>query len=216
MTPVPPVPVELAAVADADGLVRVADLRRYGVTAREIARWSAAGVLRPLVRGWYSVVRDGEADRSVWEQRRHDHAQRTRALVHQMGEAAVASHHSALVLHGLPTYATDLRQVHLMRTHDDHSRRRPGLTLHGCVDGARHDETSIDPALAVVQAGLLGSAVSSLVAADAALHRGIVTTDALDEALDLLRGPGSAGVRRTLKHVDGKAESPARPGRGWR
>ncbi|GAA1876708.1 hypothetical protein [Lapillicoccus jejuensis] len=206
MTPVPLVPVELAAMADADGLVRVADLRRYGVTAREIARWSASGVLKPLVRGWYSLAQDD--DRSAWERRRHDHAQRTRALVLQLDGAAVASHHSALVMHGLPTYAADLRQVHLMRTQDDHSRRRPGLTLHRCVDGAGHDATSVEPAVAVVQAGLLGSAVSSLVAADAAVHRGLVTTDALDEALDLLRGPGSAGVRRILGHVDGKAESP--------
>lgn len=202
------VPIELVAMADADGIARVADLRQQGVTAREIARWSAAGVLTPLTRGWYAVADDQEDGHSAWERRRHHHALRTRALVRELDGAAVASHHSALVLHGLPTFAADLHQVHLTRTEDDHSRRRPGLTVHQRLVGAERDDVRMAPAVAVVQAGLSGTGVTALVAADAALHRGLVTVASLDEATALLRGPGSAGVRRALRHVDGRAESP--------
>ncbi len=118
------------------------------------------------------------------------------------------------MLHGLPTFAADLRQVHLTRTRDDHSRRRPGLTVHRRLVGAGHERGVMAPAVAIVQAGLLGSGVSALVAADAAVHRGLVTVEAVTEALTLVRGPGSAGVRRALRHVDGRAESPGETGPG--
>jgi hypothetical protein len=120
----------------------------------------------------------------------------------------VASHHSALVLQGLPTYHADLRQVHLTRTADAWSRRRQGLTLHQMVPGAAAADGVIDLAVAVVQAGCVNGSMAALVAADAALHRGLLGAEDLFGACDLVVGGRSSVVRAMLRHADGSAESP--------
>jgi hypothetical protein len=95
---------------------------------------------------------------------------------------AVASHHSALVLHGLPIFAADPRQVHVTRVDDNHSRSRGGLTVHEAVLGARAIGAVVEPSVAVVQTGMVNGPMASLIAADAALHRGVVTSSALERA----------------------------------
>lgn len=85
----------------------------------------------------------------------------------------MASHHSGLVVRGLPAFNADLLQVHLTRYADDRSRRRKGLTVHQQVAGAEADDGVIAPALAAVQAGCVNSAMATLVAADAGLRTGL-------------------------------------------
>jgi hypothetical protein len=132
----------------------------------------------------------------------------TRTAVVAYEGRAVASHHSALVVRRLPTYAADLRQVHLTRTADRWSRRRPGLTQHEMVTGARAEDGIIDVALAIAQTGCVNGSMSALVAADAALHRGLLDVDDLAEACDLLLGSQASVVRTVLRRAEGTAESP--------
>ena len=197
-------------VADRHGLIRTADAREAGLTDRQRARLVRNGDIVRLGRGWYSLplVAASVQEESAWERRRRLHtAQATAALVAYEGRA-VASHHSALVLHGVPAFAADLRQVHLTRTADSWSRRRAGLTLHEMVPGAVATDGVMDLAVAVVQAGCVNGSMAALVAADAALHRGRLGPDDLQRACALVAGPRSSVVRATLQHADGSAESP--------
>jgi very-short-patch-repair endonuclease len=66
----------------------------------------------------------------------------------------------------------------------------------------------VPPAWAVVQTGLVHGPESALVAADAALSRGLVGTEQLARAVDGLAGhPGMAPVRAALQHADARHES---------
>ena len=199
-----------AGVADRHGLIRTADALRVGLTGRQLARLVRDGDLVHLGRGWYSLplVAASAEDSPAWARRRTLHAAQARAAVVAYEGRAAASHHSALVLHGLPAYSADLHQVHLTRTADTWSRRRPGLTLHQMVPGAATTDGVIDLAVAVVQAGCVNGSMAALVAADAALHRGQLGQDDLQRACDLVVGPRSAVIRALLRHADGSAESP--------
>lgn len=198
------------AVADGHGIFSTADAVSAGLTWRDLARLVKDDRVVALTRGWYALstaplLREGD---SPAERRRHRHALTTRALLRSYDGVAVASHHSGLVLRSLPVYRSDLSRVHLTRTHDTLSRRRPGLTLHEQVIGAGSRDGLIDPAVACIQAGITNGAMAGLVAADALLHRGLATEDDLTAAMGLFRGPGTAGVRRILQHVDARSESP--------
>ena len=99
------------ALADEFGLI---DARRFtlaGCTRRDVARLVASGHWVHLTRGWYalSAAVATREDESPAERRRRHHALLTRVQIATFAGRAVASHHSALVLHGLPTYAADLR-----------------------------------------------------------------------------------------------------------
>ncbi|MEP6649610.1 MAG: hypothetical protein ABJA74_06800 [Lapillicoccus sp.] len=50
--------------------------------------------------------------------------------------------------------------------------------------------------------------MAGLIAADAALHRGLLSATSLGDAAHLVAGPGSARVRRVVERADGRAESP--------
>lgn len=197
------------ALADEHGLIRAGDARSAGMTARELRRLVAGEHLVHLGHGWYALPFPTPVEGvPAWERRRRLHAARTRAAVVAHHGQAVASHHSALVLHGLPTFAADLGQVHLTRVGDPWSRKRRGLTVHRQVVGATAVDGVIAPALAVVQAGCINGPMASLVAADAAIHCGLVTAEDLAEANGLILAPGASAVRRLLTRADGRAESP--------
>jgi hypothetical protein len=124
------------ALADQHGLIRAGDARSAGITARELRRLVAQEHLVHLDHGWYALPFPIPVEGvPSWERRRRLHAARTRAAVLAQNGQAVASHHSALVLHALPAFAADLGQVHLTRVGDPWSRKRRGLTVHRQVVG---------------------------------------------------------------------------------
>ena len=111
------------------------------------------------------------------------HVAQTRAALAAYEDRAVASHHSALVLRGVPAFSADLRQVHLTRTrgHLVPTPPRPDASSDG--SGCRRDDGVIDLAVAVAQAGCVNGAMAALVAADAALHRELLTQADLFRAM---------------------------------
>lgn len=206
------------------GVVSTADARALGIGTEQLRRLAREGSLLRLVRGWYAVAPDGgepppwrDQDRFVAD--RNLHRLRTAALLRSFEGRVIASHQSAVLLHGGRLWRSDLGTVHLSRTADDHSRHRLGAVLHPQVavasatawEGLR----TVPLALAVVQVGLVPIStregpdpMESLVAADGALHDGQITRAQLESAIELCsRHPHIEGVRLLLAHADGRHES---------
>lgn len=204
--------------------VSSADANRLGIDAYGLRTMVASGHLKRLIRGWYAVCPPGAA-RAPWlgddpfETERRRHRLLTVALLRSFEGRVVASHQSALVLHAVPLWKADLTTVHLSRTNGDHTRHRAKAVLHPqaplspvrTTDGL----STVDLAVACVQVGLypphdVGARhpFESLVAADGALHAGLVTPEGLEAAIALCaHHPGIQRVRAMLRFADGRHES---------
>lgn len=177
-----------------DGVFSAAHAVAAGIDASELRRLVADGQCHRLIRGWYALGPVGEP--------RMEHSLRVSALTQHL-PGVCPSHHSLLTMHGLPLLRADLDVVHLTRLHDRASRHRDGAIIHPHLDGV------VTVAQAIVQTGLVNGPSDALVAADAALHRCLVSPRQLAEAVGQLgRHPHITGVRRALAGVDGRSESP--------
>jgi len=98
--------------------------------------------------------------------------------------------------------------------------RRKGLILHRPIGDTWYPPPTEGPGVwitpsttpipwAIVQTGLASGGLSALVAADSALHRGVVSAPDLMSAVDRFRRyPGITRVRAALAGADGRHESP--------
>ena len=197
------------ALADEHGIVSAAAAQSAGVTTRELRALVRSDALIRLDRGWYALadVLGGPAD-SPWDRRRRLHTLRARAVIRAYEGRVAASHHTALVLHDLPAFAADLRQVHVTRLHDGQFRRRPGLTVHERAHGGADRNGAVGMGRAIMGAARLNGQMAALIAADAALHRQMVTREELTWAAAELLGTRSALARRVAELADARAESP--------
>ncbi|MEW1954676.1 hypothetical protein [Terrabacter sp. NPDC080008] len=195
--------MDLEQLADRD-VVSAARLTRAGSGTGTIAAAVRAGDLTPLLRGWYAVrpVRDA----------RDLHWLRTVAAWHRFGGRALISHQSLLVAQGLPDYRLDLGTIHLTRRGPGPTRNGHDVKIHRALPGLPPVAVLSDrvpTAVGIVQAGLEGVPLSALVAADAALRRGLVTEEELDSACRLLGGCRGIGpVRAILREADRRVGSP--------
>ena len=205
-------------------VVSSADANLLGFDAYALRQLVKAGTLHRLIRGWYAVRPPGAA-RPPWEgatdfeSARLEHRLLAIALLRAFEGRVVASHQSALVLHDCRLWRTDLSLAHVGRVAGDHTRHRPRAVIHPAAplpsvltkDGL----VTVPVAIAVVQLGLYPPELSahrrpfeSLVAADGALHDGLITPEQLEEAVELHAGhPGIHQVRRHLAHAEGRHES---------
>lgn len=139
---------------------------------------------------------------------------RVHAAALALRRRAVVSHTSAIALHGLPLWGSDLSFVHLSRTWRGGSRREAGIDHHRVQLPPDHVERRDDllvtaAARSVVDVATVTTFETAVVVADAALHAGLTTIDRLAAAADAVRGaPGSCNVMRTLEVADALAESP--------
>jgi very-short-patch-repair endonuclease len=187
-------------------VVSAARLSAAGHSDGAIASAVRAGRLVPLLRGWYSV-RPARDPRDL-------HWLRATAGCLRFEGRALFSHQSLLVAQNLPDYALDLGVVHLTRKGAGTTRNARGLKIHralpdlpALLSGAKQDR--VPTAVGIVQAGLEGLPLSALVAADAALHRKLVTTEQLDAACGVMVGCRGVGpVRAILRDADARIESP--------
>ena len=191
-----------------EGLVSAGQARALGVEWGGLRRQVASGALHRVIPGWYAVTPpQSAAARHVLE---------ARAWVRHFEGRALASHHSAVLLHGLPTLGVDLARVHVTRTADRHTRARAGLSVHPALgvptvtdrEGGRAKAVAVHVALAVVQTGMVNGPLNTLVSGDAALRTGRTTRADIEAAVDVLRRmPGLAGVRAVIGQLDGRHES---------
>jgi predicted transcriptional regulator of viral defense system len=185
---------------------RTAELRAAGYTADEVRRMLRSGVVISVRRGVYvdGAPPDDAAAR---------HALLTRAAVGELDGAAVVSHVSAAVLHGLPVWGLPLDVVQVTR-----NRRRTGarcgtrVHMHSAPLAA--DETVVvdgvpctSMARTVVDVARAAPFETAVVSADAALRCGLDRA-ALGEALLRARGwQGVPAARRVAAFADGRSES---------
>lgn len=105
------------------GWFTAADALARGLTRDHLTSLTRSGVVTRLARGCY-------ARRTTSLTPEAAHAQRTTAVLRLLDHRALASHHSALVLRGLPTYRVDLTRVHVTHTTSSSHRRLEGWTVH--------------------------------------------------------------------------------------
>lgn len=187
------------------------DAERAGVPRLRLVDLARHGELTHLTRGgWTTETADESPDR---------HVLRTIAIMRRHRGTSGATAHSSLLLRGLPLVDGDLNRVHLIRGEVASTRRGKDFTVWSpcgeLVEVTRppHIEVPVqcaEVAVSIVHAGLVGTPHTALVAADAAVSRGLVTPTELEvAAADLAMGAkGVAEVRRALARVDGRHESP--------
>lgn len=200
------------------GFLRRRDLRRRGVSDKEIARQLRSGEWVPLIRGRYAPAAEPPAagsDPVVAEHvaRSAQFALRSRAAAEAVA-SAVASHHSAAVLHGLPVPTRELGLVRLTRPGRGGNRR----TRHSVVHAAALDESEIvdldgirvtSVARTIADLARICRFEDAVAVADAALREGrIDAAGMLDQYRRSRRGgPGADSIRHVLVFADGRSES---------
>lgn len=192
---------ELRLLAGPGRVFTTAGARVAGYRPNDLRRLVRSGAITRSVRGgmpwalstpWMSVIGS---------------ARRLRKPA--MPAARSPVHYSELLRLGLPHFHADLHTVHLTRVRPATARRRTGVAIHPMPTMTLTTDGRIPPALAIVQAGIVCGPMASLIAADAALNRQLITTSALDDALDAVRGsPGTALIGSFLALADGRAQSP--------
>lgn len=120
-------------------LHRAADLRAAGHGEDDIRRLLRSGVLTHIRRGAY--VEQVPDDRDVC------HALLLQAALAELGRGAVASHVSAAVLHGLPTWGLPLERAHV--TFDRRTGGRVDDRLHVHTAPLRSDDVVMVDGVAV-------------------------------------------------------------------
>lgn len=191
------------------GVVSARAAGELGLGPNDLRALVRDGTLAHVARGAYV---DGRLLRSGTTEDRH--ALRVKAVVLSRRGALAASHQSAALLHGLPVLRSELEPVRVVHATDRvNTRRHDAFTVHPCpgrdgltvLAGVR----SVTPAVAVLGTAVAAGLRSGLMAADAALRRGLTTKDELHEWLGRLpRHPGISRARRVVAGADGSAESP--------
>ncbi len=184
------------------------ELLSAGYTPDDLGRSLRSGNIVRIRHGAYArrVLWDGldEAGR---------HLLRARAELASLHAPATLSHVSAAIALGLPVWGVEPEHVHVMRPLRSQSRHEGDVVHHNGqlphehvveADGLRVTR----PDCTVVDLARLGGFEPGVVAADAALHRGLVTPAALlTRANDLADWPGSRVVGRVVAFADSRSES---------
>jgi hypothetical protein len=188
-----------------DGVVSTTLAARVGVTSEDLGRWCRSRRLLRVRRGAYV---DGRRFAVAHPDERY--RLRVRAILATRPASDLARHHAAVALRSLPLWNVDLARVDIMAdVESDFSAS--GVWFHPRERLVR-DETTSSPAVAVaralVQVAAAGSVDTAVVAADAALARGLCQRSDLAE--ELLAEPRVRGHRRAARMVemcDGRSES---------
>jgi len=185
-------------------------LRRDAVTTGrsddELGRLVRAGQLSRLRRGAY-------VDRVLPPGAEAVHRLLVEATVAGLRRPAVVSHQSAAVLHGLPLWDVPLDRVHITRRPPAWNDRSAVLCCH--VARLRDDEVVevnglpvTDPIRTALDLARSLPHEAAVVTLDAALHRGVLTSERLRSRLfDLAGIPGSRSAARAVRAADGRSES---------
>ena len=192
-------------------LHRAASLRAAGYSEDDVRRLLRTGVFTQVRRGAYAehLPDDGDAC----------HALLLRAALTELAPGAVASHVSAAVVHGLPTWRLPLERAQV--TVDRRSGGRVDPRVHVYTAPLHPDDVvTVDGlvvtslARTVVDIARWAELEPAVVVADAALRARDLQADeaclrsALVDALRRAKGwPGVPAARRTVAFADGRAES---------
>jgi len=191
---------ELQALADSRrGVILTQDLNRVGLDKN--GRRQVLARLHCLGRGVYCLSKPARAVEV--------HRLRTIASLH-LNPGSCASHISAAILWGLPTFRPDLSRVHL--SYPDPSRLGPRGRVHVhqlIADVVQLDGLPVtDLASTLVDCARTEPRDTAVVLADAALQRQLTTLALLHAALGTCAGAWNTSKARTVVSLaDGRAES---------
>ncbi|HEY7718359.1 MAG TPA: type IV toxin-antitoxin system AbiEi family antitoxin domain-containing protein [Pedococcus sp.] len=201
-----PALVDLAAAQQ--GAFSSRQASHFGVSRIDLHRLVARGDLIHVRRGAFLLA--GALEGLTAEA---GYAVRTRAVLLSRPQQSWASHHAALAVSGLPLVGLDLNRFDVCA--DVRRESRSGsVTTHALPTGEPcllvNGVPCVSTETALLQTAVRHGVRSAVVAADAALHRGLVGDDTLAEAaarLDLgVRSAARVGRLRAL--VDPASESP--------
>lgn len=180
------------------------------------------GYSDPAIR---AAVRDGALFRvrhgtyvwrAVWDALTPDRQLQvaTYSVLDKLGPGVVATHQSAVAIHGFEQYDADLTKVHLTRLDGGPGRREAGVTYHhGHIDPVT-DLMEIDgrlvtvPMRAVFEASSLGNIESAMVVVSSALRRDTFTKDELNEVgRQFAHWSGTRKVRIAIRLSDARLET---------
>lgn len=185
----------------ADGVFSRVEALRWGMTDNDLSRLVRSGALVRPRRGVYALPRPRETPE-------RDHGRRVRAILR--GREAHAAARSTPALVELPLVNADLATVVLCGPGAERYRRGDVITYpmpRGesglVVEGVR----TVAVETAIFQTVARDSLMTAIVAADAALHRGLVSWDSLQRRRASLGRLAPRG-RQLLAAVDESSESP--------
>ena len=185
-----------------DGVITTSQLRTLGHTRESITAMVRDGALARLTRGVYAVGEppEGPARSVEW----HRLLGRGAQLLYPDGALAG---HSAMIALGLPVWGATLQRAHLERpVHREVITR--DLVIRPPFDGDPAPAGVVPVAAGLVQHCLEHGAMPGIVAADAALHRGVAALAELEATAGVVRGwPRSSRVRTMMALLDGRSES---------
>ena len=178
-------------------------LRSEGYPYDGMSRLVRAGELIRVRHGAYAVT---PADDALIEHRRL-----IAATLPRCGDVCL-SHASAALMHGLPSWATDLVRVHATKWGGGHGRRGRVLHLHATpLDAAETIElnglTVTSLARTVVDCARTYSYEKAVAVGDAALGAGLPLKELVDSLEGARYRTGMPQARRVAAFIDGRAES---------
>lgn len=180
-----------------------------GMTSQQLSRAVKSGDLIRLRSGFYV---EGES-RELPRHERH-------LLSVLAADAALGgplfSHSSAALIHGLPDRGLKLGKVAVCEESPAARSRTTSLTTFRTVPDLAGETMTVNglrvtsPARTVTDIALTASRDASVMVADAALKKGLVTADELEDSLARAAGrPGIKRARHAMSLVDDKSESVA-------
>lgn len=186
---------------------RAAELVTSGLDYGELARLTRRGEARRVRRGAYAFGPEPGEDEDA-----ERHRELIDASMAGLADAAVLSHTSAAVLHGLPTWRSSLHRVHVTRDRDYGGRIGGVVHVHPAalpedqvVEIAGRRVTSL--ARTVVDVGCQLSLFQSVPLGDAALATGLEPAELTEVLARSRRRHGVPRARRMAAMLDARSES---------
>lgn len=186
-----------------------AQARAAGYSRADIRRALRNGAWVPIRRGVY-VTASALAAAAGDDAR--EHALTMSAALLSFGRDAVAAGTSAARILALPLLGRPMYDVVLACNDDTVSGRRDGYVVRSAAlpkshRTMHHDVPVTSPARTVVDLARENSFAAGVVAADAALHRGVAPQRLADVLVDCVGWPGVDQARRVIAFADPACES---------
>lgn len=178
-----------------------------GMTAKELRTMLASGEIRRLERGVFALG-------PPLETREAEHAFAARSVSRAYDGQVIASHHSSLLLAGLPVHAVPLRQLRFQRSDQGRAITTPTLRIsRPTIDLPKTrigGVPAIDPAYAVGQVAAEYGVYAGIVAADQLIDHDPDARERLWDCHRLMaRCRGRANIPPVAFLADPSSESPA-------
>ncbi len=185
------------------GLRTSRELDAAGLGVLAVRALVRSGVLIRVTTGYFALAQPAVGEVAAL-------VRRGRAIESRYDGRAVISHHVAVAAHGLPLLKVPMSTAHLTYRRGGSYRIRADCVVHAAPAGQDLAAgESLPLAEALVQCGATWGVDPFVVAADAAIHKGLVNSAELERVVAARKeAPHHPTLVRALRLVDGLSESP--------